>query len=589
MRIALAATLTLSLLPWSPSQAAETGTVRLLVPADSAFGLSADDETGKSATGWRRVEVPIRGSAEATADRLEEEIGAPVMVEQRYELFGPEDDPEFVDEWHLENVGQSGGVADADIDAITSWGVTLGEGVVVAVIDSGVNLSHIDLDGRIWANPGEAINGVDDDGNGFVDDGRGWDFTGNDNDPSPSGTNSNEGHGTAVAGIIAAEANGAGTVGVAPGSMLMVVRSCNQGACWSLDIAEGIYYAVDEGADLVNLSLGSITSEDALIEDAIDYARARDVLVVAAAGNESIDLDGLPIGQQLIPGGLPASNILTVTASDRRDALAGFSNYGPETVDIVAPGVDILTTGVTGNYVVANGTSFASPIVAGVAALLLSADPGIGHQELLTRVIAFVDRPAGVSSASSSGRVNAGRTMTTRFIDISASVFVNAIDWLADSDITHGCNPPFNHRFCPGDAVTRGEMAVFLVRTFDLPETGSDYFDDDEGRFYEAAANRLRAAGLTVGCGVRRYCGESDIGRDEMAAMLSRALTLPVADIDFFVDDEGSVFENAINKIAAAGITQGCNPPANTRYCPTNRVTRGEMAAFIKRSVEYAG
>jgi hypothetical protein len=130
---------------------------------------------------------------------------------------------------------------------------------------------------------------------------------------------------------------------------------------------------------------------------------------------------------------------------------------------------------------------------------------------------------------------------------------------------------------------------VFLSRAFGLPETGNDYFTDDTGTFYEAAANRLRAAGLTVGCGSGRYCGNNQIGRDEMAAMLARALGLPPAASDSFNDDNGSVFENAINKIAAAGITQGCNPPANDRFCPTNRVTRGEMAAFIKRSVELSG
>jgi hypothetical protein len=131
-------------------------------------------------------------------------------------------------------------------------------------------------------------------------------------------------------------------------------------------------------------------------------------------------------------------------------------------------------------------------------------------------------------------------------------------------------------------------MAVFLSRAFDLPATSTNYFDDDNGLFYEGAANRLRAAGLTVGCGARRYCGESEITRDEMAAMLARALSLPSTNEDFFNDDEGSVFENAINKIAEVGVTEGCNPPANTRYCPTNRVTRGEMAAFIKRSVELS-
>jgi hypothetical protein len=122
-----------------------------------------------------------------------------------------------------------------------------------------------------------------------------------------------------------------------------------------------------------------------------------------------------------------------------------------------------------------------------------------------------------------------------------------------------------------------------------IPQTGTDYFDDDDGQFYEGAANRLRAAGLTVGCGIRRYCGEDRIGRDQMAAMLSRALSLPISGIDYFDDDDGSIFEGAINRIAQGGLTVGCNPPTNTHYCPENDVSRGEMAAFIKRAVDLLG
>lgn len=564
----LAFALALSIVPWSPAVDVETETVRLLVREDTESGPSSAAGAGQTAGGWQRIEVPIRGSVDQTVTEMAMATGAPVVVEQRYELFAPQDDPGFDQQWHHENTGQEGGVADADIDSITAWESSLGDGVTVAVIDSGVNMTHPDLDAQI--HPAKR------------------DFVSNDNDPSPSGTNSNEGHGTAVAGVIAAAANGLGVTGVAPGAEIMVIRSCSQGSCWSLDLAEGIHFAVDHGADIINLSLGSIAAGDEPLEDAIAYARSHDILVVAAAGNESTDLDGLPQGQRLIPGGLPLSNILTVAASDRSDILAGFSNYGPGTVDIVAPGVEMLTTRVDGTYGLMTGTSFSSPLVAGVAALLLSEEPGTGHEELFARVTSFVDRPFGVAGASNSGRVSAGRVLTRRFIDTSSSVFVNAIDWLALENITEGCNPPENHRFCPGDRVSRGEMAVFLSRAFDLPTSSTNYFDDDDGLFYEGAANRMRAAGLTVGCGTRRYCGESDIRRDEMAAMLARAVSVPSTSQDFFTDDEGSVFENAINKIAAVGITEGCNPPANTRYCPSNRVTRGEMAAFIKRSVELS-
>jgi len=564
----LAFALAVSIVPWSPAVDVETETVRLLVRDDTESGLSSAAGAGRTGTGWQRIEVPIRGSVDQTAAELAMSTGETVIAEQRYRLFAPQDDPGFGDQWHHENTGQPGGLPDADIDSITAWESSLGDGVVVAVIDSGVNMTHPDLVAQI--HPAKR------------------DFVSNDNDPSPSGNNANEGHGTAVAGVIAAAANGLGVTGVAPGAEVMVIRSCSQGACWSLDLAEGIHFAVDHGADIINLSLGSIAAGDQPLEDAIVYARSHDILVVAAAGNEGTDLDDLPQGQRLIPGGLPLSNILTVTASDRSDILAGFSNYGPGTVDIVAPGVEILTTKVDGTYVFMTGTSFSSPLVAGVAALLLSQEPGIGHEELFARVTSFVERPFGVAGASNSGRVSAGRVLTRRFIDTWSSVFVNAIDWLALGNITEGCNPPDNHRFCPSDRVSRGEMAVFLSRAFHLPASSTNYFDDDDGLFYEGAANRLSEAGLTVGCGTRRYCGGSDIKRDEMAAMLARALSVPPTSEDFFNDDEGSVFENAINKIADVGVTEGCNPPANTRYCPTNRVTRGEMAAFIKRSIELS-
>jgi hypothetical protein len=565
MPILMALVLALALVSSSPPSDPSGETVRLLVRADTPLGSAGHDSAGSTA-GWQRVEVPVRGSVDQTAAELSAATGDRVVVEQRYELFAPQDEPGFGEQWYLENPGGSGAVLGADIDVITAWGSVLGAGVVVAVIDSGVNMTHPDLIGQI--DPAKRD---------FVDD---------DNDPSPSGTDDSEGHGTAVAGIISAAVNGIGIVGVAPESTLMVVRSCSEGTCWSLDLAEGIRFAADQGADVINLSLGSVTTGDEPVAEAIAYAQSRDVLVVAAAGNESTDLDDLPPGQQLIPGGLPYSNIVTVAASDRSDSLTTFSNYGPGTVDIAAPGIDMLTTSVSGGYVAAQGTSFAAPVVAGVAALLLSSDPGIGHQELAARITAFVAKPAGVVGATSSGRVDAGQALTRRFVDTSSSVFVDSIDWLADGGITKGCNPPFNHRFCPGDRVTRGEMAVFLARAFQLPETNNDYFTDDDEAFYEGSANRLRAAGLTVGCGTNRYCGDRDIRRDEMAAMLTRALSLPITSSDFFDDDAGSIFENAINRIAASGVTKGCNPPANNHFCPERPVTRGEMAAFLKRSLE---
>ena len=569
MPLALSLLLIVALAPTWPARAAEaTETVTLLVEDDQA--ALASGRAGDSSFGWRKVEVPVTAGIEQAIAELETATGSRVVAEQRYELFAPQDEPAFGEQWHLENTGQTGGVSDSDIDAVTAWGVARGAGVLVAVVDSGVDDDHPELAGQL--HPG------------------GRDVVDLDNDPSPADASEEEMHGTAVAGVIAAAEDDNGITGVAPEATILAIRSCEDGSCSNFDVAFGVHYAVDQGADIINLSLGRVTPEDPVMEEAMEYARSHDVLVVTAAGNQSLDLDDLDPGQQLVPGGLPYSNILNVAASNDRDALSGFSNYGPNTVDIVAPGEDILTTGDGGlplDYW--QGTSFSAPIVAGVAALLLSADPGIGHQEIVARITGFVDRPSGVAGATASGRVNAGRALTRRFVDTAASVFVNAIDWLAAEAITEGCNPPQNHRFCPSDTVTRGQMAVFLARAFDLPAPGTDHFSDDNGTFYEGAANRLFEAGLTVGCGGSRYCGEDDISRGEMAAMLARALSLPPTGSDHFDDDNASTFENAINKVADAGITVGCNPPFNNNYCPADVVNRGQMSAFIKRSVELTG
>jgi hypothetical protein len=177
----------------------------------------------------------------------------------------------------------------------------------------------------------------------------------------------------------------------------------------------------------------------------------------------------------------------------------------------------------------------------------------------------------------------------SQFIDIDGHTFENAIIWLADKGITTGCNPPTNNRFCPNDPVTRGQMAVFLVRAMGYADNGGgDLFIDDDGLFYENAADKLFTAGVTVGCNPptnNRYCGDEEVTRGQMAAFLARAFDLPPFNgPDRFVDDNGSVFEGAIERLAQAGITLGCNPPTNNRYCPDQSVTRGQMAAFLKRA-----
>lgn len=175
------------------------------------------------------------------------------------------------------------------------------------------------------------------------------------------------------------------------------------------------------------------------------------------------------------------------------------------------------------------------------------------------------------------------------FTDIAGSAFVDEIVWLSSQSITKGCNPPANTDYCPTDSVTRGEMAAFLVRALDLsgPDTAS--FTDATGTVFEADIAKLAATGITRGCNPpanTNYCPTRVVTRGEMAAFLVRAFDLAgTGSSNTFTDDDGSVFEVDITKLATAGITKGCNPPANTRFCLDSPVTREQMAAFLSRAV----
>jgi hypothetical protein len=180
-------------------------------------------------------------------------------------------------------------------------------------------------------------------------------------------------------------------------------------------------------------------------------------------------------------------------------------------------------------------------------------------------------------SAGASGEP-IGARWADGFVDIAHSIFKDDIIWLADSGITSGCGGDY---FCPNTTVTRGQMAAFLSRALDLPGTGTDYFDDDDGTLFEADINRIAAAGITTGCDVRTYCSNDPVGRDQMASFLVRALDLPATGTDYFTDDAGNIHQANINALAASGITTGC---ASGRYCPKLSVSRGQMAAFLHRA-----
>jgi hypothetical protein len=175
------------------------------------------------------------------------------------------------------------------------------------------------------------------------------------------------------------------------------------------------------------------------------------------------------------------------------------------------------------------------------------------------------------------------------FCDDDGSVFEQSIEIIAGADITEGCNPPVDNRFCPGDRVTRGAMAAFLARALALPPGPSVEFSDTNGSVFEEAIERIAGAGITQGCNPpsnSRFCPSDYVTRGQMAAFLARALDLPASDSIDFSDDDDSIFQSSIEKLAAARITEGCNPPSNTRFCPDDYVTRGQMAAFLARALD---
>ncbi len=248
-----------------------------------------------------------------------------------------------------------------------------GKGVVVAVVDTGVDRNHEDLKNNIWTNTKEIPgNGIDDDGNGYVDDVNGWNFDGNNNN-----TLDVAGHGTHVSGTIAGEKNDFGVTGIAYDAKIMPVKVLNDSGSGSYDaIAQGIRYATDNGANVINLSLGGSYPNSAL-ESALKYASSKGAIVVMAAGNDS----GLQPGY---PARYADETGIAVGAVDKNNKLASFSNlagFNPLTY-VTAPGVDVYSTLPNNKYASWSGTSMATPHVAGVVALMLSANPHLTEAQV---------------------------------------------------------------------------------------------------------------------------------------------------------------------------------------------------------------
>ncbi len=319
-----------------------------------------------------------------------------------YHALDVPNDPRFDELWGMQNTGQTGGTPGADISATAAWHEFTGStAVVVGIIDSGIDYTHPDLAANIWTNPNEIPgNGIDDDHNGYIDDIHGYDFVNNDGDPMDDHS-----HGTHCAGTIGGVGdNGIGVAGVNWHVRLMALKFLDAGGSGSTDNAiRAVDYATTMGIQLTSNSWGGGGFSQALL-DAIRAADTAGISFVAAAGNASSDNDTFAN----YPSNYDSPNIIAVAATDHNDQLASFSNWGLTTVDLGAPGVDILSTQPGNTYGLKSGTSMATPHVAGVMALIRGFYPSITAASAKTLLLARVDPiPALSGRTVTGGRLNA--------------------------------------------------------------------------------------------------------------------------------------------------------------------------------------
>ena len=338
----------------------------------------------------RAVFQTTRESLRSEQRRLERDPAVrSVQISHRlYRDLDPENEQFWQFLWGLHNTGQEiqgfTGVADVDVDGREALGVANGGGVVLAVIDDGVDFSRPDLAGQAWVNPGESgggkeNNNVDDDGNGYIDDVNGWDFC---HDDKTLHDVNDDFHGTHVSGTIAAKRDGAGIVGVSPSVNIMALKFLgDDAACgWDDQAIAAIEYAKSFGVRISNNSWGRTAGapgEDTALRDAIADSG---MLFVVSAGNSGVNNDTSLL--RAVPASFDLPNILSVAAIDNQGLLADFSNYGPTSVDVAAPGVDIASNipaydGTPAGYYYLSGTSMASPHVTGIAALIGSQSPAL--------------------------------------------------------------------------------------------------------------------------------------------------------------------------------------------------------------------
>lgn len=368
-------------------------------------------------------------------------------------------DPSFGLLWGLHNTGQTvngdPGTANRDINAPEAWDFFTGNpNFVVAVIDTGMQLNHPDLAANLWTNPGEiANNGLDDDGNGYVDDVNGWDFYSVDKDPSDS-----DGHGTHTSGTVGAVGNnGVGVTGVNWRCKLMPLRFLGPQGGYISDAVLAVQYCTQKGVKVSNNSWGGGGYSSSLY-NAINNSKSVGHLFVCAAGNNGRNIDSSPA----YPASYNLDNIISVAATNNDDGRPSWSNYGATSVDLGAPGVTILSTYRNSGYAYMDGTSMASPHVAGVAALVYAQNPTWTYQQVRQRIFSTVRPVASMSGVTvTGGVVNAYEAI--RLSNTAPSVSI--------SSPTNNSSAPFNSSVTFNGSATDtqdGNLSNSLVWTSNL-------------------------------------------------------------------------------------------------------------------------
>jgi thermitase len=328
-----------------------------------------------------------------------------------YNAFNIDGDAKFKKQWGLKNTGKNSGsifnrgIKGIDISAVEAWKITKGSRAIkIAVIDTGVDYNHSDLSKNIMINTAElnGADGIDDDGNGYVDDIYGYDFGNNDNDPMD-----NHGHGTHCAGVIGASHNGQGIMGVNANVQILPIKFLKDNGSGTLEGAiKAIEYAIVRGVDVMSNSWGGSGNSEAL-KEMIIKAKDAGILFIAAAGNSNANNDRT----MTMPAGYDVENIVSVGALDAKGKRAKFSNYGKKSVHVFAPGVDIYSTVQGNKYKKMSGTSMACPHVAGIAGLILAHEPNLSFKDIKERMMSTSIKTDELSNFTVSGYVDAYKAL----------------------------------------------------------------------------------------------------------------------------------------------------------------------------------